>query len=646
MSGQAALANGQAVITAASGGEALPADTAGGAWTTLTGPMITETKARDVGGPGLGTIVLTAPSGFEFNPNAPVAVLLDADGHKTINQLPDGSLIPIDVTPATITLTITATSRGGAAWPDTLLFQNIQVRPTAGFPLTSGHITQSGTCIFRELKLATGTWGFLRTVGGVLAGYQLSGDSSGTAGTPVTIGIQRVDQFGNPLPGSTIETLIFSGPGTIGTYTPTIDDSSEAFAGGIPVIFDSNGSATVTLVAYKAETATLEVTGGTASSSGVAGGLDLMIAPGPASSLVFVNPPLEVTYGSPFDLVVQTIDQYGNLSAIGLDPSVPVTLSLAGSTSTLIGTLTQDAGAGNGTANFTDLQIDNAGTQTVIASANGLTAGTTVVKVNPAIVTPIVSVAGKVYDGTTAADITSRKLSPVVGMDEVTLGDSGTAVFSDRQAGAAKPVLVTGLRLSGKAAANYRLSATFVAAVADILRAPATLTLASSENPSLHGSRVTFTASLAPPTPAAGIPTGTVLFLANGQPLAAAVLLSAGMASAGTETLPLWDSVITAAYLGDSNFLGSTNALGQLVRPQLELPRVVSIVDNVNGTVTVTCHGTPAVEHYIEATATVDVPLSWVCVSTNTAGMWDGFWTYTEEKGQNTQRFFRAVKPY
>ena len=68
---------------------------------------------------------------------------------------------------------------------------------------------------------------------------------------------------------------------------------------------------------------------------------------------------------------------YGNLSAIGLDPSVQVTLSLAGSTSTLIGTLTQDAGAGNGTANFTDLQIDNAGTQTVIASANGLTAGTT-----------------------------------------------------------------------------------------------------------------------------------------------------------------------------------------------------------------------------------------------------------------------------
>ena len=152
--------------------------------------------------------------------------------------------------------------------------------------------------------------------------------------------------------------------------------------------------------------------------------------------------------------------------------------------------------------------------------------------------------------------------------------------------------------------------------------------------------------AMAPPTPAAGIPTGTVLFLANGQPLAAPVLLSAGMASAGTETLPLWDSVITAAYLGDSNFLGSTNALGQLVRPRLELPRVVSIVDNGNGTVTVTCHGTPAVEHYIEATATVDVPLSWVCVSTNTAGMWDGFWTYTEEKGQNTQRFFRAVKPY
>ncbi len=73
---------------------------------------------------------------------------------------------------------------------------------------------------------------------------------------------------------------------------------------------------------------------------------------------------------------------------------------------------------------------------------------------------------------------------------------------------------------------------------------------------------------------------------------------------------------------------------------------MVSIVENGDGTVTVTCHGTPAVEHYLQATATLDVPESWVTISTNVAGIWDGYWTYTEAKIQNQPRFYRAVKPY
>src|SRR5258708_5863334 len=59
-------AGGMEVITAAAGGEAISAGTAGGTWTPLSGPVITETYARDTGGPGLGTIVLNAPAGFEF----------------------------------------------------------------------------------------------------------------------------------------------------------------------------------------------------------------------------------------------------------------------------------------------------------------------------------------------------------------------------------------------------------------------------------------------------------------------------------------------------------------------------------------------------------------------------------------------------
>ena len=167
-------AGGMEVITAATGGQAISAQTAGGAWTTLTGPVITETYARDTGGPGLGTIVLNVPAGFEFNPQAAVTVRVNSDGHKTINGVPDGGTIAAIVTPSTITITITAVSRGGLAFPDTLTYQNVQVRPTAANVLASGNITESGTCKFRRLSLSSGTWGSLQEVGAAVPNLILS----------------------------------------------------------------------------------------------------------------------------------------------------------------------------------------------------------------------------------------------------------------------------------------------------------------------------------------------------------------------------------------------------------------------------------------------------------------------------------------
>ena len=65
----------QVNLTAATGGSAISADTAAGSWTTLTGPVATES-----GGAGLigtGTIILTAPTGFQFNPGASVKVMVN-----------------------------------------------------------------------------------------------------------------------------------------------------------------------------------------------------------------------------------------------------------------------------------------------------------------------------------------------------------------------------------------------------------------------------------------------------------------------------------------------------------------------------------------------------------------------------------------
>ena len=69
--------------------------------------------------------------------------------------------------------------------------------------------------------------------------------------------------------------------------------------------------------------------------------------------------------------------------------------------------------------------------------------------------------ADKTYDGTTSATLTigTPTLSGVVAPDVVSLGTAGaTAAFSDKNAGTAKTVQISGLSLSGTEAANYTLT--------------------------------------------------------------------------------------------------------------------------------------------------------------------------------------------
>jgi hypothetical protein len=69
--------------------------------------------------------------------------------------------------------------------------------------------------------------------------------------------------------------------------------------------------------------------------------------------------------------------------------------------------------------------------------------------------------APKTYDGTLSATVTACTLSGVVGGDDVHC-PGGTAGFDSASAGSGKPVTVSGLTLSGAAAANYTLAPTAV----------------------------------------------------------------------------------------------------------------------------------------------------------------------------------------
>ncbi len=84
-------------------------------------------------------------------------------------------------------------------------------------------------------------------------------------------------------------------------------------------------------------------------------------------------------------------------------------------------------------------------------------------------------------------------------------------------------------------------------------------TLGSSANPSLYGTSVSFTATVAAVAPGAGTPTGTVTFM-DGATTLGSVALSSGQAMLTTSALSAGANSITASYGGSASFSSSSSA--------------------------------------------------------------------------------------
>jgi hypothetical protein len=123
-------------LTPASGGGSISADTAANAatpaWTSLGSIVIAEpsNSKGDIGG---GTLILKAPTGFEFNSTSTPSIAFTAGQNITAAT--------IAVTnPTTLTITLTVS---GSTLRDTLTIGGttpVRVRPVAGTPLPSGNI--------------------------------------------------------------------------------------------------------------------------------------------------------------------------------------------------------------------------------------------------------------------------------------------------------------------------------------------------------------------------------------------------------------------------------------------------------------------------------------------------------------------------
>jgi MYXO-CTERM domain-containing protein len=87
-----------------------------------------------------------------------------------------------------------------------------------------------------------------------------------------------------------------------------------------------------------------------------------------------------------------------------------------------------------------------------------------------------------------------------------------------------------------------------------------TTTLASSSNPSLIDSSVTFTATVMATAPSTGTPSGTVTFSEGATVLGTGELDAGGVATFATTTLPVGAHMITASYGGSGSYDVSTSA--------------------------------------------------------------------------------------
>jgi hypothetical protein len=357
-------ASATAILTGASGGTSISADSAANApvpaWTTLGPITITEKSKGDIAAGGNVTLVLKVPAGFQLNTAATPSIVATPGANITSTA--------IAITdPSTITITLTV---AGTSALDTLTIggsAGIQVRPTAGTPLATGnHIyrptTGGGTATISGITASAdgsngSNFGNLSEIGGIVTqlGFAIE-PGKATAGAPFGTQpvVKSLDQFGNSstagLPATSFANVsLSSGAGPLqGTTSVNLGMSG--------------GKGTATYTGLRLDTAGADKQLLAASTTGLASSQSSVftVNPGAPSQMAILTPPSSTAVAGivfPQQPVVQVKDAFNNLC------NTPVTAARAGGTGTLQGTVTMSAV--NGVATYTDLSFPLVGNITI-----------------------------------------------------------------------------------------------------------------------------------------------------------------------------------------------------------------------------------------------------------------------------------------
>ncbi len=323
----------------ATGGSAIPDNTVGGAWTTLTGPMISEVETGDIGDNGAGTIILNAPAGFEFDTGgvAPTVLITRTGGSgadtRNINDVTSGTSYALSAISST-QLTFTVAHKTSNGVTNSLTWQNIRVRPTAALPLATGNIVKTGASVIVGVTNNVTNFGTLTEVAsGITATTTalVSDNNPSTYGDSVTFTATVTGSS----PTGTVE--FYSGATLLGS--DTLDGSFEA-------------TYTTSSLAAGNYSITAEYLGDMSNSASTSSAVNQVVN---KKALTITASNLVKTYGTTYTFAGT---EFGTSAMVGGDSVSSVTLNSSGAadTATVAGSpysITASAAVGTGLSNYT-----------------------------------------------------------------------------------------------------------------------------------------------------------------------------------------------------------------------------------------------------------------------------------------------------
>jgi filamentous hemagglutinin family protein len=193
-----------------------------------------------------------------------------------------------------------------------------------------------------------------------------------TAGNSLELTITAYDANGNIAAGYTgTKSLTFSGLANAPNGTaPQAEGINIGTATNVNFTNGISDAGVATLIAYKAESATVDVTDGAVNSTG-GNGLALTVSHGAANDLNFVQQPTNTLVNTTItpSVTVEVRDAWNNILTDSNTTNITISIDSNPGAGSLSGTLSQTTS--NGVATFNDVSINKAGTNYTLKTSSG-----------------------------------------------------------------------------------------------------------------------------------------------------------------------------------------------------------------------------------------------------------------------------------